>query len=88
VAGDTNGSVKAPIRTGRRGLYRVLLMATALVAGAILVNRIDHSGTMSGSTREGTDMEAVHQVTLSGRTMPPIDAAAPVRTDTATFAMG
>jgi hypothetical protein len=83
-----NESVTAPVRTGRRGLYRVLLVAIALVASAILVKRIDHSGRMSRSTREGTDMEAVRQETLSGKTMPSIDAAIPARTDTATFAMG
>jgi hypothetical protein len=88
MAGDTNGSMKAPVPTGRRGLYRFLLVATALVAGAVLVNLIDHSGTMSGATKEGTEMEAVQQGTLSGKTMSPMDAAAPIRTETATFAMG
>ncbi len=85
---DTNGSVKARVRTGRRGLYRALLMAIALVAGAIVANRIDLSGKLSRSTTEGTDMEALRQETLSGNTVPPIDAAAPGRTETATFAMG
>jgi hypothetical protein len=45
-------------------------------------------GAMSGSTREGIDMEAVKQETLLGKTIPPLDAAAPIRTETATFAMG
>jgi len=88
MAGDTSGSVKAPISTGRRGLNRALLMAIAFLAGAILANRIDLAGTISGSTTEGTAMEAVRQETLGEKTIPPIDATAPARTETATFALG
>jgi hypothetical protein len=88
MAGDTNGSVKALIRTGRRGLYRALLMAIAFLAGVILANRNDLAGTISGSTTEGRAMEAVRQETLGDKTIPPIDGAAPARTETATFALG
>jgi len=84
MARDPNESLRASFSTDRLRRCRPVLIAIALLVGAILVSRIG----LSGPTTEGRDMKALQPETLAGKTIPPIDTAAPARTETATFAMG
>jgi hypothetical protein len=84
MARDPNELLRVSFSTDRLGRCRPVLMAIALLVGAILISRIG----LSGSTTEAKDMQALRQETLAGKNITPIDAAAPARTETATFAMG
>ncbi|MFC1870426.1 hypothetical protein ACFLYE_04075 [Chloroflexota bacterium] len=62
-------------------------VTTALIAGAIFVALI--SGTIFlASAKKGGTMEFTKDNTTPGTSTPPIDAAAPTETETATFALG
>jgi len=65
------------IFTARISLSAILILVVTLFAVA-------ESGTLSG-TKEGTMMK---DAALIKTGIPPIDAAAPAKTETATFALG
>lgn len=64
----------------------ILGLLLAALVGAVLV--VGRTGLFSGST-EKTDSQAAATPTLAARpAIPPLDAAAPAKTETATFALG
>ena len=51
-------------------------------------NALQDNGTRLDPIEESKHMKLVQQSSLADRTIPPIDAAAPAATETATFALG
>jgi hypothetical protein len=51
-------------------------------------NTVQGNNAMYGTTQETKTMRLAQQNSSPDRTIPPIDAAAPAKTETATFAMG
>jgi hypothetical protein len=51
-------------------------------------NTVQSNNAMLGTTQDTKTMQLAQQNSTADRTIPPIDAAAPAKTETATFAMG